>query len=187
MSNRFQESLGELKKIQVLTACAMLGALAVILGNFSVYLTPEIRVGFSTIPNQLVDYLFGPAAGAVFGGALDILKYLIKPSGAFFFGFTFSAIMAGLIYGLFFYKRKLSLPRILAAEGIVSLVVNIGLNSLWLTMLYGQALMVILPGRILKNLVMWPINSLIYYFLVRLLGRTGVLNGFLSAGAGKEL
>lgn len=35
----------------------------------------------------------------IFGGALDVLKYIIKPTGPFFFGFTFDAMLSGIIYG----------------------------------------------------------------------------------------
>lgn len=175
---RIKSSADELKKINVLTACAMLGALAVIMRNFTVDVTPQLRVGFSMIPNQIVDYLFGPVTGAIFGGVLDVLKFAIKPTGPFFFGFTFNAMLAGLIYGFIFYKRKLTIWRILIAEGIVALFVNIGLNTLWLSMLYGKGFFVLLPARAVKNIITWPVNSIIFYALTQMLERTGVFRAF---------
>lgn len=173
--NLLISSARELKKTSVLTACAMLAALAMILNSVaSINIGPFIRIGFSGIPNQIVDYLFGPMTGAIFGGALDILKYAVKPDGPFFFGFTFNAMAAAFIYGCFFYRRKLTLRRILTAELVVAVVINILLGTLWLDMMYGKAFLAILPMRALKELIMWPIDSVIYYMFMRLLEQSGI-------------
>lgn len=62
----------------------MLGAVAIVLGSLSIELGSTLRIGFSGIPNEIVHMLFGPVVGSVFAGTMDILKYLIKPTGAFF-------------------------------------------------------------------------------------------------------
>ena len=140
-----------------------------------------IKIGFSAIPNQLVDYLFGPVTGSLFAGVLDIVKYVLKPDGAFFFGFTFNAMLAAFIYGCFYYKKKLTLWRVLLAKLIVILVVNVFLNTLWLDMLYGKGFLVLLPARAVKNLIMWPIDSVIFFALTRLIEQTGVFRMFRTA------
>lgn len=73
--------------------------------------------------------LFGPVVGSVFAGTMDILKYLIKPTGAFFPGFTLIAMLAGLIYGSFYYKKELNFWRVLAAHITVALICNVLLNT----------------------------------------------------------
>ena len=134
--NMFLSSSQELKKVPVLAVCAMFAALALILNSVaSINIGPYIKIGFSAIPNQLVDYLFGPVTGSLFAGILDIVKYVMKPDGAFFFGFTFNAMLAAFIYGCFYYKKKLTLRRVLLAKLIVVLVVNVLLSTLWLDML----------------------------------------------------
>ena len=50
---------------------------------------------------------------------------------------------------------KLTIWRVLAAKFVVMLICNVILNTLCLQVLYGQALMAILPMRALKNLIMW--------------------------------
>ena len=72
----FTDSFRELKAVRTITTMAMLAAVAVILGYFSIEYGKFIRIGFSGIPNGIVDYLFGPVAGAVFHGALDIIKVI---------------------------------------------------------------------------------------------------------------
>lgn len=57
--NMFLSSSQELKKVPVLAVCAMFAALALILNSVaSISIGPYIKIGFSAIPNQLVDYLF---------------------------------------------------------------------------------------------------------------------------------
>ncbi|HIX77199.1 MAG TPA: folate family ECF transporter S component [Candidatus Fusicatenibacter merdavium] len=177
--NIFLSSSQELKKVPALAVCAMFAALAIILNSVaSISIGPYIKIGFSAIPNQLVDYLFGPVTGGLFAGILDIVKYLLKPDGAFFFGFTFNAMLAAFIYGCFYYKKKLTLWRVLLAKLIVILVVNVVLNTLWLDMLYGKGFLVLLPARAIKNLIMWPIDSIIFYVFTRLIEQTGVFRMF---------
>ena len=108
----------------------MFAALSLILNQVaSITIGPYIKIGFSGIPNQLADYLFGPVTGGLFAGILDVVKYFMKPDGPFFFGFTFNAILASLIYGCFYYKKKLTLKRVLLAKFVVFLVVNVILST----------------------------------------------------------
>lgn len=182
--NKFYDSLVELKNTRVLAVCAMLAALALILNYVAtINIGPYIRIGFSGIPNQMVDYLFGPITGALFGGILDIVKYFMRPDGGFFFGFTFNAMLAAFIYGCFYYKKKLSFVRVLAAHFVVMLIVNIGLNTLWLAMLSGKGFLALLPPRALKNVIMWPIDSFIFYFFTRAIEKTGVFRGLRKVSA----
>ncbi len=55
----FTDSARELKSVRTITTMAMLAAVAVILGYFSIEYGQLIRIGFSGIPNGIVDYLLG--------------------------------------------------------------------------------------------------------------------------------
>ena len=66
----------------------------------------------------------------------------------------------------------------LAAELTVSVVCNILLGTLWLNIMYGQAFFALLPMRAFKNLIMWPINSVIFYTLAWTLEKGGVFKAF---------
>ncbi len=174
----FQSSLQELLVTRNMVLCGLMAALSVVLSmTASIEAGPYIRIGFSGIPNRIVECLFGPAAGCLFGGALDILKYALKPSGPFFFGFTFNVMLAGVIYGSILYKKPVSIKRIAAAELLVKVLVNCILNTLWISMLYGKGFFVLLPARMVKNAVMLPIDSAILYFSLtyvrKLLNRIG--------------
>lgn len=174
LATLFTGSFRQLRQVKTVTVCAMLGAIAIVLGSLSIELGSTLRIGFSGIPNEIVHLLFGPVVGSVFAGAMDILKYLIKPTGAFFPGFTLIAMLAGLIYGSFYYKREITFCRVLAAHITVAFICNVLLNTWCLSILYGKAFAVLLPARMIKNTVMCPIDSFIFYQIAKALDVTGV-------------
>ena len=162
-------SVSRLKETKVLTFCGMMGALSVILGYVAtIKFGQYIRIGFSGLPNQIVDYLFGPWIGAIFGGAMDIIKWFASGDGDFFIGFTITAMIGAIIYGFFIYNKPLKLWRVIAAQVCVKIVCNIILNTLWLNMLYGKAIAVILPGRLVSNAVMLPVDTIIMYLMLQI-------------------
>lgn len=139
MKQIYSDSLKELLVTKNIVLCGLLAALAVVLGMVaSIDVGPYIRIGFSGLPNRVVDCLFGPVVGGLFGGALDVFKYAMKPTGPFFFGFTFNAMLAGVLYGTVLYQKPVTLKRILAAELLNKVLVNCVLNTLWISMLYGK-------------------------------------------------
>ena len=188
IKNRYISSAMALKFTRNLVLCAMMAALSIVLSyTTSFYITPTIKVGFSGLPNRLVDFLFGPVVGCIFGGMMDVIKFFIKPDGAFFFGYTLSAMAGGLIYGTFFYKipvkqvehkesgHKVSaiirknlrtILLIFIAEVLVKLFVNCGLNTLWSSMMSGKAYLAILPARLLKNLIQIPTDTVLHFILI---------------------
>jgi len=156
-------------KVKTITTNAVLMALAVILGFFSIQLTDNIKISVAFMPNELSGMLFGPFVGAIFGGTADILKYIVKPTGAYFPGFTISGIISGAIYGFVLYKKNITLTRILFANFIVTFFVNMLLNTYWLTLFYGNGFMAILPARIIKQAIMYPIDVTLFFLLYKVL------------------
>lgn len=169
-----RNSYEEFKNVRTVTTCAMFGALAVILGYFTVQIGDFIKIGFSSLPNEAVAWLFGPVAAPLFGAAMDLIKYMIKPTGAFFPGFTLTAAVAGFINGIFLYRKPLKLVRVFGVKLAVILICDIFLNTLWLSVLYGKGFMALLPLRVLKNMIMWPIESVLMFSVIRALESTGI-------------
>ena len=164
----FKLSLGEFRKLRVITFCGLMAALAIVLNYVaSIQIGPYVRIGFSNVPNVIVDFLFGPAVGV-----LDILKLMLKPSGAYFPGFTLSAVLGGLIYGFAFYRKPVSVKRVFLANLIVKVFDNIILNSLWLHIMYGKALAALLPARIVSNAGMLPVDTALFYLILKAADRT---------------
>lgn len=180
----FVDSFHELKDLKSLAMTAMLLAIAVVLGFYRLQLTESVRVGFDFIANELTGMMFGPVVGGLMGGLADIVKYMVKPIGAFFPGFTISGAIGGMIYGIILYKKPLSLKRVLVANGLNAVFVNMLLNTYWLTLLYGNAFMALLPARIIKQLIMYPIDVILFYTVAKILTKANVF-AMLRTPAGR--
>ena len=129
LATLFSDSYREFRQVKTIATLGMFGAISMVLGSLTIVIGDYIKIGFSSIAQQFVYYLFGPAVGGFFGGAMDILKYFVKPTGAFFPGWTIGAMVAGVLYGCFFYKKPLTLVRVLAAELTVAVVCNMILGT----------------------------------------------------------
>ena len=73
MKTLFTDSLHELKNLKSLVMAAMLLAIAVVLGFFTLQLTEFIKIGFAYIANELAGMMFGPVVGSLIGALADIL------------------------------------------------------------------------------------------------------------------
>ena len=179
---KLKDSAAELKNVRNLCTVGMLMALSAVLNMVStINIGQFIHIGLSWIPIVLIDAMFGPVTGAISAAALDIINYAIRPDGAFFPGFTIGAMLSAFIYGLFLYRQQKGIVRIAAAEGVVTILNNLLLNTLWLSILYGQAFKALLIPRIVKNLITWPIYSLIFFVVITAIEKTKV-TGLLKAG-----
>ena len=165
-----KDSLREFKKIRTITTAAMLIAIAVILSFLTIMVSEFLKVGLSFLPKELMAALFGPFIGMAGGGITDVIQYAIKPTGPYFFGWTFNAMLIGFVYGLFLYKKPVQIWRVFAANG-VELLVNIFLTTWYLTILYGSSYMAIFPLRAVKNLIQYPINVILFYTLWMIVDR----------------
>lgn len=173
---RLKLSLREFKNIKVLCAIGMLGALSIIINNFSIQIGDFLKIGFASECNVLVDCLFGPAAGAIFGAGMDILKFLIKPTGPYFWGWTFSAALAGIIIGFGLYKKRITFWRVLIVRLLNSLIINVILGTYWLNIMYGKGFLALLPGRLFKNLAMAPIETIIFIAIYKAIEKGGIIH-----------
>lgn len=169
MKELYLSSMRELASPKNLALCGVMGALSMVLGIVaSIQIGPYIKIGFSGLPNRIVECLFGPVIGCIFGGTMDILKFIAKPDGPFFFGFTFDAMLAGILYGSILYKKPVTIPRVFVAELAAKVIVNCGFNTLWISVLYGKGFLAILPMRLLKNAIMLPIDTIITFAMLTL-------------------
>lgn len=172
----FRSSMHEFQNLRSVILMAMFGAISIVIGFYlTIMPTQTIKITFTFLPNEFVYYLFGPAAGAFFAAAMDILTFLIRPTGPFFYGFTVSAVLTGLIYGIILYKKPLSLGRILFAKIVHMILIHLLLNTYWLTMLYGNGFFVLLPARFIKAIIMLPIETILLFSLIKAVEATGVL------------
>lgn len=173
IKKQFADSFEELKSLRTIVVTAMFMAIGIVLGAmFTIQIGSFLKIGFSFIANEMTALMFGPVVGGIMGGLTDIIKYIMKPTGPFFFGWTFNAILGAVIYGTILYHRPVSFKRILIAKIIVAVLVNMVLGTYWLQVMYGKAFFAILPGRALKQLIAVPIESLLFYIVAKTLSKT---------------
>lgn len=156
-----------IKSPKVLAFCAVMIAINALLEYFAQDITAYIRVsfGFATLP--VVSAFFGPIAGCVTGILQDLAGFLIKPTGALLITLTFNEGIAGMIFGIMLYNKKITFGRIFLTELVIIFGVNILLNSIALAPTVGSGFIGILPSRIIKNIIMLPIQSVIVYFVLK--------------------
>lgn len=134
-------------------------AIEIVLTRFLSIQTPIVRIGFTFLPIAISGIMFGPLFAGLTAALADFVGVMLFPTGGPFFpGFTISALLTGLIYGLFLYKKPKSFWRISLAVLVISLFVHLGLDTLWLWMLTGKGIIGLLPARIIKSLIMLPIQ-----------------------------
>jgi ECF transporter S component (folate family) len=94
-----------------------------------------VRVGLQFLVFALAGWTIGPAWAMGSAMAADLVGVLINPTGTgtFFPGYTLTAGMSGLMYGLILHRRAPKLWRAGAAAAVHMLVIALPLTSLWVS------------------------------------------------------
>ena len=131
---------------------------------------PYLRVSFGFLATAFCSILLGPFLGGINAAIADIAGFFLFPTpSAFFFpGLTFSALITGVIYGVFLYKKPVTLLRVALAVLTVTVLIDMLLNTYWLSILLGQAWKVMFPVRALKAAAWYPVQVLVIYSLRRI-------------------
>ena len=153
-------------KTKKLTLLAVLMALNIAISSFFIPVGPNLRIYFTFLISMLVSSMYSYPTVFIYAAAEDILSFFIFPSGTFFFGYTLTAIASMTIYHIFLYK-KVTLPRIAISKLLVNVLVNMLLGSLWSYILYSKGYMYYLAKSVVKNLIMCPIEVLLFWFVYR--------------------
>lgn len=155
---------------------ALLLAMSIILSRFLSIKTPIVTVSFSFVPSILCAIWLGPKWTILINVLGDLIGAILFPFGSFFIGYTITTAVAATIYGCLLYKKeentytdKQFVLRMILAVVLVTVIANIGLNTLWLSITTGKAFMVLIASRIVKELVMVPIKIIMMIFLERVL------------------
>jgi ECF transporter S component (folate family) len=162
----FKSSFKEFFNTRNFVTMAMLCAMNVVLSWFSVRLTSTLKIGFSYLTMGLLGHWFGPVCAGLLGLVLDSVKWLIRPDGPYLILFGVTELLAGVIYGVMLYHQKVTLVRCFLTKFLINALLNVLLTPAWLTILYGGSYWAYVAARIVKNLILWPIESVILYFLL---------------------
>lgn len=180
-----------MSKIKKVVIAALLLATMIISDRFLSFNTTFFTINVSFIPALITAILLGPIYSMLVFGLTDYIGAHLFPFGEYFAGFTLSAVIKGLIYGIFLYpglKEKfldtkigeskfgkvisnVLLPKesstkrfivnLIVSSIIVRFIVNIFLQALWLNILFGKAYLAIIPTRFVTQLVMFIVQIIV--------------------------
>ena len=166
-SGRLALAAAELHRPRTLALAAMLAALNLALNQFTIPVSAYLEISFDFLASAAAGYLCGPWVAALSGVATDILGYVLRPNGPYFPGFTLSALLLGIVYGLWYYRRPVRLWRVVACKLTVTVLFNFFLTPLWLHIMYGQAFVVLSSLRVVKNAIKFPVDVLLLMLVLR--------------------
>ncbi|MDT2813442.1 folate family ECF transporter S component [Vagococcus carniphilus] len=145
----------------------VLMALRIILSQFLSITTGFVKISFFFIPVVIMAILFGPIIAGSANALCDFIGAMLFPAGGLYFpGFTLTAFLSGIIYSSFYYKKDLTLKRIIIVNIIVTFILSLPLNTLWLYMMQGNAVFAFLPARIISSSIMCVVQIFITYAMV---------------------
>lgn len=179
-------SLAEIRSVRSLTLTACLAAIyavsySPVAGNFII--VPgmiEIRFGFIAI--AVAAALCGPVMAALAAVIGDILGTLLFYGGAFFWGYTLSWTLMGLAFGFFFYREKVSLPRVIGAMLFNTFIINLIFTTKWEQMMGFGTFEALFLKRLALNFVMLPVNTILLAPVLR-----GVCSVYRRLAAGNNI
>lgn len=161
-------------ELRDLVLLGVIVAMKVVLGQFS-FGPAMVKVGLGFIGDVLLGFIFGPIWGAVGGGIGDLVSSaLFGNQGGFFIGFTLSAMIGPFIYGLFFYQKPLKIWRVIVATLLVTIIVNVGMNTIWMHLLYGVSIQAALIQRAPKEIIVPWLQMIVTYFVLEAVSRVKI-------------
>ena len=169
----------ELKNLRMLTLAAIVVALRIVLGGVRIPLGDNLNIFFGYLINSLGSAIYGPVVALLSGFATDILGYFVRPDGAFFPGYVLSTMLGSFFYALFFYRARITLPRIIGAKLTVNLLVNVGLGAMWSAIQFSKGYYYYLAKSLTKNIGMLPIEVFLLWLFLRAMAPVCARNGLL--------
>ena len=127
--------------------------------------SPNLRIDFGYLSNVMAGMVLGPVLGGLTAGMSDILGVIISGQiGTYFPLFTVNAVLYGVTYGIFFYKKELTDLRISLCILTALLFLGVVLYPIWSYLFYQIILkkpalyFSILTTSIIKAVIFFPIQ-----------------------------
>lgn len=162
----------KLKKI-ILTA--LLLASSIVIKRFLSINSTILSISWTFVPLMLSGMILGYKNTLLIAILEDLIGALLFPFGSYFIGYTISAALCGLVYGLLLYQKddfrvsKKFIIRLIIAILIVTILINGCLNTYWIILTSQKASVAIIPTRIIKQLIMIPVMFLTMFGLSKAL------------------
>lgn len=179
----WRDAANELKDLRKLCFAALMIAMCIILARFSSLPLPGgARITWGFLARALCAAVCGPVLGLLFGFTEDILSFILSANGTPFFpGYTLTTMLGVLVYALFFYRAKPTFWRVAVAK-LITNIQNVTLGALWSAILSGKAFYYTASKSLVKNVIMYPIQTILLFLLLRALWPHLIRAGLIPRG-----
>lgn len=170
----------ELNSTRTLVFAALIVALRICVKLFRIKLAAGLELSFDCYVNALGSIVYGPVVGLVVGAISDTIGCAIEGFAGYFLPFILVEMSSSFIFGLFLWRRELTVTRTILSKFAVNMVCNVCLTSIfvkWSMYFYSgaeaaAAYNLINLVRVAKNLVLFPLEGVLIIM---------VLSAFLPA------
>ena len=154
----WRDAAGEFRDVRILIFTALMIALRLILKSVKIPVAPSLNINIQFFVNALGSMVYGPVVALLAGGP-------------YFPGFLLTEMAGGLIFALFLYRAKITPVRVILSRFSVNFLVNIVLQTpimvLYYQMVLGKSYAWFDLPRIVKNLVLFPFESVLLILFLR--------------------
>ena len=175
----WRDAAAEMKDLKMLVVAALLIALRIVLKPLAIPLGPQLSIQTATLATALGAMIFGPVVAIPAAMISDTIGFMIYPTGDYFLPFMLTEIAGTMIYALFLYRAKVSPLRVMLSRFCICFFVNVVLQQMiyaWWYAYIGNPeeaketiLGVLTLSRILKNVAMFPIESVVLTLFLKIL------------------
>lgn len=136
--------------------------------------TAFLRLSFSFLPIALCGLYFGGTAAGLMTAAAGFLGTAVFGLGPFFPGFLLTDFATGFLFGRVLCGHPVTVRRTACAFFLVAAVVNLGMQTVWLSLFYGRAWEAFFLPRLVKNLLWPPVQVMLFCAAARALAPAAV-------------
>ncbi|ANZ60356.1 hypothetical protein AYR62_00105 [Secundilactobacillus paracollinoides] len=152
--------------LKQLVLASMFVAIEVVLNSILVLQFQTMKLSFAFIVIALTAQLFSPYWTASIAAIAYTIGMILFPKFGFFPGFILTAFLTGLVFGIFL-QRTPSFIKIMISSFIVTMGLNLLLNSLWLHIMYQINWSVLLTTRTVQEVITFVIYVVVLTVIFR--------------------
>lgn len=146
----------------------------------------SLGISLGIFPFAIAGALYGPVAGALIGFMSNTIGFFLAPNGyPFHIGYGLTAALSGMVYGVCFYKTKITYSKCLFARLVINIVFNGYLGSVWWAQVsdlsHEGMITYMLTISMPKNLVYLLPQSIAFYLVFKALRRVFKATNLINA------
>lgn len=169
-----------MSKTKRIIITGLLMSLQIVLGAFvRIPVGENLNIYFTYIIVMITAIILKPTEVLIYAVVEDNLAFFLFPNGTYFPGYTLTAVAGIMIYSAFL-NKEVSIRRIILAKTAVNVFVNIALNSVWSAILFSKGYLYYLTASTFKNLIMLPLEILIFIAVYRLVQNSLYANKLIN-------